>query len=352
MRNPNGYGSVVYLGKGRRKPYAVRVPNGYKDDTETNKSTIKYRYIDYFEKSKDAAICLAKYNSGMEIKEHKSLTEQPTFDQVYKSWLEHKLSLNNRPGESTVRNYNIAFDWCHDLHGKRFSAIRLDDIQSVVNQYKDKSKSTVMIIKTVLNQMYQFAMKRDIVDKNYSLLADYEWVESEDKAHAPFTDEEIKLLWDNVEYEDVDLILMMIYTGFRASEFIMLENRNVHIKERYVIGGMKTDAGKDRTVALNNKIIPLFEKRNNKKRYLIHNSKETKYSYGVFYIDVWSRIMKQFNMDHSPHDTRHTFASLLDRAGANKVCIKKLMGHSIQDITDGVYTHKTLEDLLEAVNLI
>ena len=30
MRNPNGYGSVVYLGKNRRKPYAVRVTNGYK----------------------------------------------------------------------------------------------------------------------------------------------------------------------------------------------------------------------------------------------------------------------------------------------------------------------------------
>ncbi len=352
MRNPNGYGSVIYLGKGRRKPYAVRIPNGYKDDPESNKSTQKYRYIGYFEKSKEAVIHLAKYNSGMEIKEHKSLTKQPTFNEVYKEWLKHKLSLKNCPGDSSVRNYNLALGWCKDLHGKKFAAIRLDDIQNVVNQYKDKSKSTVMIIKTVLNQMYQYAMKHDIVEKNYSLLADYEWIESEDKAHAPFTEEEIKILWDSVEYEDVDLILMMIYTGFRASEFIKLENKNIYIDQRYVIGGMKTDAGRDRTVALNNKIIPLFEKRLNKKRYLIHNTKETKYSYGVFYIDVWSRLMKQLNMNHSPHDTRHTFASLLDRAGANKVCIKNLMGHSIQDITDGIYTHKTLEDLIEAVDLI
>lgn len=209
------------------------------------------------------------------------------------------------------------------------------------------------MIKTVLNQMYQYAIKKEIVEKNYAALADWEWIESEGTSHTPFTDDEIKKLWDNADMEDVDLILMMIYTGFRASEFIGLENLNVHLEEKYVIGGMKTDAGTDRTVALNDKIFPLFKARYNKKRYLVLNNKNTKFTYGMFYADTWTRIMKQMGMEHhSPHDTRHTFASLLDRAGANKVCIKLLMGHSIQDITDGVYTHKTIDDLLLAVNLI
>ena len=50
---------------------------------------------------------------------------------------------------------------------------------------------------------------------------------------------------------------------------------------------------------------------------------------------------------------RHTFASLMDSAGANDVCIKLIMGHSMKtDTTKGTYTHKILEDLLTEVNKI
>lgn len=353
MRNPNGYGSVVFLGKGRRKPYAVRITKERIIDEVTLKSKQIYEYVGYFEKSKDAHMLLAKYNSGTPIKEHVSICEQPTFEELYKSWSEYKTSLNKSPSSATMRNYNLAFGWCKILHSKKFANIRIDDIQEVVNLYKDKSRSTVVFIKTVLNQMYQYAMKREIVEKNYALLVDYEWVVSEEKLHSPFTEEEIKFLWDNIDIVNVDLVLMMIYTGFRASEFIGLENRNIHLDEKYVIGGMKTDAGRDRTVALNDKVLPLFKKYYTRSRkYLIPNTKGTKYTYGVFYIDVWVPLMQQLQMDHTPHDTRHTFASILDRVGANKICIKLLIGHSIQDLTDGTYTHKTIDDLLEAINLM
>ena len=50
---------------------------------------------------------------------------------------------------------------------------------------------------------------------------------------------------------------------------------------------------------------------------------------------------------------RHTFASLMDNAGANDVCIKLIMGHSTKnDTTKRTYTHKTLEELLTEVNKI
>lgn len=53
------------------------------------------------------------------------------------------------------------------------------------------------------------------------------------------------------------------------------------------------------------------------------------------------------------HDGGHTFASLMDNAGANDVCIKLIMGHSMKnDTTKGTYTHKTLEELLTEVNKI
>ena len=57
-------------------------------------------------------------------------------------------------------------------------------------------------------------------------------------------------------------------------------------------------------------------------------------------------------MKHNPHDCRHTFASLMDSVGANKLCVKRIMGHASQDITDKVYTHKDIDELIENVDLL
>ena len=62
--------------------------------------------------------------------------------------------------------------------------------------------------------------------------------------------------------------------------------------------------------------------------------------------------MYQFKMNHLPHDGRHTCATLLDNAGVNDTIKKKILGHSGKDVTQKVYTHKTIQQLLDAINLI
>ena len=47
MRLPNGYGAIVKLGGNRRKPFAVRVTTGYKDN-----GTQTFKYLGYFESKK------------------------------------------------------------------------------------------------------------------------------------------------------------------------------------------------------------------------------------------------------------------------------------------------------------
>lgn len=42
----------------------------------------------------------------------------------------------------------------------------------------------------------------------------------------------------------------------------------------------------------------------------------------------------------------------MDNAGANKVSIKRIMGHASTDITDKVYTHKDIAELQNSVDLI
>lgn len=48
----------------------------------------------------------------------------------------------------------------------------------------------------------------------------------------------------------------------------------------------------------------------------------------------------EFKGKHLPHDCRYTIASLMDNAGANKLCTKRIIGHTSPDLIDKVYTHK------------
>ena len=51
-----------------------------------------------------------------------------------------------------------------------------------------------------------------------------------------------------------------------------------------------------------------------------------------------------------PYECRHTFATMLDNNDTNPKIKKLLLGHSSNDVTEKVYTHKTIEQLREAVD--
>jgi hypothetical protein len=42
----------------------------------------------------------------------------------------------------------------------------------------------------------------------------------------------------------------------------------------------------------------------------------------------------------------------MDRNTANKLCVKRIMGHASKDLTERVYTHKDIEELIDTVNLL
>lgn len=87
------------------------------------------------------------------------------------------------------------------------------------------------------------------------------------------------------------------------------------------------------------------------KRYNANNTYLIDMSYQV-YRKQFNKLMQRLNMDHLPHDGRHTFISMADSAGVNKTIIKLIVGHASQDITERVYTHKLIGELIDAVNVV
>ena len=66
----------------------------------------------------------------------------------------------------------------------------------------------------------------------------------------------------------------------------------------------------------------------------------------------WKKIMNRFELNHKPHDTRHTFITKAKNANMNDYIIKLIVGHAITDITENTYTHHTIAELHNEIQKI
>ena len=56
---------------------------------------------------------------------------------------------------------------------------------------------------------------------------------------------------------------------------------------------------------------------------------------------------------HTPHSTRHTFSRLCESYGVWEADRRRMLGHSFgNDITNGIYGHRTVEELKEQIEKI
>ena len=343
MRLPSGYGSVVKLSGNRRKPYAVRVTASWTDEGRQ-----KYKYLSYHTSHEDALMALAAYNNDPSSVE----AEKLTFADVYRKWSVKAfegVDPRNRNRGDLERNYIRS----KALHNMRMTTIKTHQLQQIMDSFK-LAYSASSKVKVLWVALFDWAIVNDVVDRNY---AKYVKVSSEVKSelHKPYTDDEINTLWDKVgTIPNVDYILMTCYMGWRPTELLELKISNIDLEARTAKGGSKTEAGKDRIVPIHTRIVPLIEARIQaaKGDVLFYTEREKPMTYASLRNNYWPLLMKDLGMDHQPHDGRHTCSTNLDRKNANDTAIKMILGHKLQDFTKRVYTHKVIEDLIEAIDLL
>ena len=323
----------------RRKPWRVRVTENIVDGKQT------YKNIGYYATRVEAMNALSAYNSNPNIFDSNNIT----FSEIYDLWSEHKYK---EISQSNINGYKAAYALCDKLKPMRMQDIKAAHLQEVADTC-GKNYPSLRKLKVLMGQIFQYALQNDIVDKNYAEFVKLK--KDEDESYklnrTPFTEKEIDTLWENHDrHEWIDTVLIQIYAGVRIGELLTIKSADVNIAEKYMRGGSKTEAGKNRVIPLHDRIIPLVEKRlaDGGNFLIIKNNAAVSY---FTYRDVyWKSVMEQLQMSHLPHDCRHTFASRADTAGMNKLCIKRIMGHASADITDKVYTHKDIAELVAEVN--
>ena len=164
MKLPNGYGSVVKLSGKRRNPYLVRKTNGWHYDKEKDKQVQDFIIIGYAPTRADGLQMLADYNKNP----FDTKAAKMTFDDVYKEWSKRKYPIVS---ESNVKGYTAAYKTCSSLYHKIFKDLKLADLQTVIDTC-GKNYPTLRKIKVLFNQLYDFAIKNDICNKDYSSFVD------------------------------------------------------------------------------------------------------------------------------------------------------------------------------------
>ncbi len=336
MKNQNGTGSIYKLKGKRRKSWAVRI--SYQNDI----GVIKRKYLGYFETKKEAQETLFNYNKNP------LLFSGKTFGEIKNLWFS---SVKEKITISSVKKTGIILKFFNILDKYKISDIKLFQLQKIFDEmsfsynYKGNCKS-------VLNRIFDFAVKNDFIESNK-----VKFVELGKKniviERKIFTKKEIEVLWKNLEIKNVYLILILIYTGMRVGELLNLKVADVDLGNKVIyIRKSKTDAGV-RTIPIPDKVLSLFtDNICYENEYFIFTKTFNQMSYMSFRYIFESILSKVGLQRHTIHDTRHTFATMLNNADANSTSIIKLIGHSDFSTTENIYTHKDIEELRKAINLL
>lgn len=317
------------------------------------------RYVGSFKTRREAEQALEAY-----LNEKRPDLYNATLDTLYDMWSRKHFDTLSVSG---IQGYKAAYKSIAELSRCRMRELKTADFQRCVDAQAaaGASRSKCEKIRQLCSQLCKFAMQNDIIDKNY---AEFVKLPREDKKEKQiFTAQDRAVLWQHTGDKRVQAILTMIYTGFRIGEICALKPSDVH--DGYMIGGEKTEAGKNRVVPFPQN-VPEIERF--VRSWLTDCTTETilgvtteyfrKYQFypclaelGLIAPPVKSQKTGKdmyINPRLTPHSTRHTFASLSAAAGMPPEILQKIIGHADYSTTADIYVHQDIAALSAGMNMI
>lgn len=334
MKLPNGFGSIIKLSGNRRKPYAVRRHG---------------KYLAYFASHDEALIYLADVNKQPDI-----IGSELTFAEIYRlEMAEHTVKISPK----TENGYKSAFQHCKELWPMKLKDIKVSDLQAVIANC-GTGQPTQKKVRQIMHNVYRYAVKYQLISASADLsgYVDIDKLKRRYKK-TPFNTRQLNRVKKIADSDHVlapwaKCIVMMCFCGTRPSEFLAILKADVKLKSRYfVVRDSKTEAGRNRMVPINKRVLSYYEwwLSQDGRTLVAVDGKPVSYSR---FLKLFYRVCDVARCKHKPHECRHTCATWLDDKGANKLSIKRILGHATTDITDGVYTHKSIAQLKKAIDLL
>lgn len=357
-RLPNGFGQITKISKKNlRNPYRVMVPAGKTEEGRPISKLLKPKA--YFKTYNDAYEALIEYN-----KNPFDVTRELTVEDVYKQW---RAEFIKKPkAATTIKNYDSPWNYCKAVYDLPIRQLKVQHIKQCA-MAEDVPVTVKQTIKSMFNVLLDYAFENEYVDKNCARMFKLSEevgikAKSQRKSHSSFTDEEMHLLWQNKQDEDVQTVLIQCYTGLRPQELCSIYLENIDFEQNIIKCGMKTEAGTNRTVPIHPAILPFV-----KGKYEIsvkwgidrlitayfhqNKSKRVAVPYTTYSHRFSTALARSnINAEHRPHDPRKQFVTMAKRYNMDEYAIKRIAGHKINDVTEAIYTDRSVEWLYQEIS--
>ena len=341
-RRDNGTGTVYKMGGKRKKPWAARAPLMEVD------GEMKQPFLGSFKTEKEAEDAL-KNCKYVALGFTQSIKMNELFEELYRR--KERKGMTEKSLEAVQTSYNhIA-----QLGTCAFNDLTVADFQRVIDDLVDEgsSYSKCIKVKSVISQLYDIAIQNKIGQVNYAKYIDV--TQAKEGKIPPFPDKDIRTLFHHDDDRIAKSSLILAYTGFRINEFLSLKKENVHLKEGYLVGGSKTEAGKNRIVPIHFLIMPYIE-------YFIKEFEESEWLFSRAGARVTPDYYRKYYhgplverlglSPYNPHSFRHTFATKMRQAKLDSKTIESVFGHTDARFTDERYVDLPAEYLIQEVNKI
>lgn len=354
MRLPNGFGRITELHANLRNPYRVMVTVGFDKNGRPIGKLLKPQA--YFATYNEAYTALIKYHENPA-----DMAVTMTAEELYERW-----SAAHFPEVSynTRRQYRLGWKYCEKLKGLGVREIRGRHIKACCEN-EAVPTNLKPLIKTLWTMLFRYALENEWVDRNYAKEVSlsktvHKQIAENRTAHVSFSDEELIALWDNLyKVPGVDMVLIQCYMGWRPAELVSIEMDKIDLEQKIIVGGVKTDAGINRTVPIHSLIYPLVENRYKQamesgSKFLFTSTKRgAQMSYDKYH-SIFKEVINgcMLRRGHRPHDPRKTFVTNAKKYNVDEYAIKRIVGHNIADITEKVYCDRDITWLCSEIEKI
>ena len=335
----NGTGTAYRRGK----TWTAEITLGYKTVTDGDKTrTVRNSMrVGGFNTKTDALKHCAAMRGAKKQKKRRVLTFSALYDE-WESYYKDKIV------HSTLNCYRAAKKYYDGVLYLPFDDIDLDDLQECVDECP-RGKRTKENMKALASLMYHYALPRHMSDMDYA-----QYIDTGSGAkgtHPAFASDQVELIKSAVgTVPYADYICCLIYTGFRPVELFGLTRQSYRTDNAggYFVGGVKTDAGKDRSVPVALPIQNIVADRlKTANPYIFPRPDGTQMSAKYFRDNFFYAALAAVGIQpiptdgasavYVPYSCRHTFSNLLKNAPGSDVDKAALIGHASYDTTKKLY---------------
>ena len=341
----NGLGTVYKLKNGKWCAEKTvgwvldPIPEGSPPGTVAHKRRVSVKKS--YDKRKDAQAALPFLTAADRKPRQGTVTQRKktavTLKELYDQWFP-----THDRGKSTMNCYAAGFRIFAPLWLVAMEDIDIDDLQDCLDD-ADIGLRTKQNAKTALGLVYKYGIPRDAVPKDRNLAPFLRIREGAAGKKTGFSSDELEKIRRAAADGDpvARMVLCHCYLGFRPTGFLALTVSDYNPAECAFLGGIKTDAGIDRTVTVSPKVqsyVGEFISAAGDGYVFGQAGKAMPIKkYREAFYDLLSRLGIDNPVDEegrhrlTPHSCRHTFATLMKRTKGPDADKLALIGHTSTD---------------------